>query len=355
MTSRLAAKTLVAVLATIVALAACEIVLRIVWRNPYRHESPDHLLKLRMHHPRTDHTYSRALLDEDEALVRLRTDARSYILPSFQHRNPDATVTFLGGSTTECSAVSEDVRFPALVSTLLAAEGLEVNTLNAARAGNNVHDSVNVLLNHVVVDRPQIAVLMHASNDVGVLRHAGNYGSSMGAPVSLKHLLKWSAQIASSRCYLAGLLRQGAGRGSLRPRDPATDWRQSEPPADSATVRMYRQRLTAFVRMCRAFDIVPVLTTEPYSRHRTTLTPGWLEETSQDQFNDVIREVGGTEGALVVDLETFLHEQVPDWDEPNKIFYDAIHVTEEGSRVYARHIVERLRPVILGLRPAAEK
>ncbi len=349
MSSRWAARILVLSLAILFALAASEIVLRVAWHNPYRHESPDHLLKLRVHHPRTDHVYSRPLIDALDSQLRLRTDDRSYILPSIRYQEADATVVFFGGSTTECLAVREELRFPTHVSDLLAKEGLEVNSLNVARAGNSVHDAINVLLNHVVVDEPEIAVLMEASNDIGMLRLAGSYGPSMGQPVSVKHLGKWLVQIASSRLYLLGLMRQAAIPNRVRTENPATDWRQSAPPTDSVTVRMYRQRLRAFVHICRDFDIVPVLMTQPYSRHRTSATPAWLDETAQDQFNEVIREVGRSEGVLVIDLVEHLRDEIPNWDKPNEIFYDAIHVTDHGSQVYARHIAAQLQPVILGL------
>lgn len=349
MSSRLAARILVLLLATSVALAASEIVLRLVWHNPFRHESPDQLVKLRIHHPRTDHVYRRALDDSDQSRLRLRTDERSYILPSARRENANATVVFFGGSTTECLAVREELRFPAAVSDVLAASGAHVNTLNVARSGSNVHDCINVLLNHVAADRPDIAVLMEASNDVGLLRQAGSYQPSMGHPVTAKLIAKWFVQLLSSRCYLVALVREGASSDNLRAADPSTDWRQTSPPTDSDTVAMYRGRLKAFVHVCRDFEIVPVLMTQPYSRHRTSLTPAWLDETAQDQFNQVIRDVGESEGVLVIDLATYLREEIPKWDEPNYIFYDAIHVTDHGSQVYAAHIAERLRPLIAGL------
>src|SRR5215471_6621118 len=136
--------------ASLMTLGVAELGVRLLWHNPFRYESPDHLLKLQLDHPNTDHIFSRALLDPQNPQVRLRTDARSYIRPSFQYNDPDATVAFLGGSTTECAAVQENIRFPALVSVLLAQQGLKVNTLNAGRGGNALHDALNNLLNHVI-------------------------------------------------------------------------------------------------------------------------------------------------------------------------------------------------------------
>ena len=77
------------------------------------------------------------------------------------------------------------------------------------------------------------------------------------------------------------------------------------------------------------------------------LTPEWIERTAQDRFNAIIRRVGEEEVVPVIDLVHHLQYRVPDWNKPMKIFYDAIHVTDKGSRVYAQHIAERLRPLIL--------
>jgi lysophospholipase L1-like esterase len=352
MFSRLLERVLIVTLATFIALAVGEAVLRLAWHNPYRRESPDDLVALKKHHANTDRSFSRALLNGSDERIRLRTDGRSYILPSFQHDDPEATVVFLGGSTTECFAVREDLRFPALVSTLFSEQGLEVNTLNISRSGANLHDCLNVLLNHAINDHPDIAVLMEASNDAGYLRHDGNYLRSMGRTASMKDLAKWAVQIASARSHVIGLVRKSASSHLLRPADPARDWRQTATPVDSARAEMYRRRLRVFVHMCRDFGIVPVLMTQPFSRQTTSLTPAWLDATAQDQFNEIVREVGRAEGAPVIDLVRYLQEEIPGWNEPNRIFYDAIHVTDNGSRVYAGYIADRLRPLILERRPA---
>ena len=341
-------------IATLVTLGVAELGLRLLWHNPYRRESPDHLLKILMQHPNTDYSYSRALLDPENSRVRLRTDARSYILPSFQYGNPDATIAFLGGSTTECSAVQEDVRFPALVSTLLAKQGLKVNTLNAARSGNTLHDSLNILLNHVVEDRPDVVVFMEASNDIGVLNREGHYRSRMGSPVSSKDLAKWFMQMASSDLYLAALVRRSAAATIFHPQDPGRDWRHDRSLIDKLPVALYRQRLKAFIHICRDFGIQPVLMTQPFSGSTTSLTPAWIDRTAQDRFNTIIRAVGEEEGIPVIDLVRHLQERVPEWNEPMEIFYDAIHVTDKGSQVYAQHIAERLLPLIRQLQRRAD-
>ena len=329
-------KALTISLATLMGLSLCELGLRLLWHNPYRRESPDHVLKIRMNHPNTDYFINRALVDPEGTVVRLRTDARSYILPSFQYSDPDATVVFMGGSTTQLSAVRERIRFPALVSELLTEHGLRVNTLNAARSSNTLHDSLNILLNHVVVDRPDIVVLMQATNDIGVLAMHGDYRSRRGHPVVVWDLGKWSLQIASSYVYLAALVRRSATLGGeIRPIGRANRWK-NDPSGAEVPVSLYRQRLKAFVHICRDFDIEPVLMTQPLSTSTNTLTPDWTNMGAQDQFNHVIRTVGDEEGVLIIDLVRYLEERVPGWNNPMEIFYDGMHITDRGSQVFAQ-------------------
>lgn len=339
--------TVTLLLAIVFSLGIGELALRFLWHNPYRHERPDSLLRLRIHHPNSDQVFSRALIYPQDPEGRLRTDARSYILPSFQHAKPDATIAFLGGSTTECSAVREELRFPALVSTRFEEQhGYRVNTLNVARSGNTLHDSINVFFNHVTQDRPDIVVLMHASNDIGVLSADGDYRSRIGLPATWADLGKWGLQILSSDVYLGALVRKSLTSGVIRPSDPKTDWRNDPASAKHLPETMFRQRLHAFVRLARAFEVQPVLMTQPFADVSSALTPDWADEKAQTRFNAMIREVASEEGVLLIDLSHYLQESVPEWNRPMEVFYDAIHVTDKGSTLYADQIAARLLPLV---------
>lgn len=335
------------IIAIVATLGVGELALRLCWHNPYRLELPDNLLRLRIHHPNTDQLFSRALIYPDDPAGRLRTDARSYILPSFQYGDPEATIAFLGGSTTECSAVRENLRFPALVSSLLReTHGYRVNTLNPARAGNTLHDSINVFFNHVVQDRPDIVILMHASNDIGVLSADGDYRSRTGTPVTATDLGRWTLQIVSGDLYLAGLLRRALTSSVIRPSDPQSDWRNDPSAGRNIPDAMFRERLRTFIHMARDFGIQPVVMTQPFSDATNALTPNWTDEKAQNRFNTLIRDVAKAEEVPLIDLVKHLQESVPKWNKPMEIFYDAIHVTDKGSTVYANHIAEQLLPLV---------
>ena len=215
------AKCLALLFGLIFALGCAEICLRIAWHNSYAGASPNAIYKLRLQNANRDSVVSRRQIDASVPEVHFRTDDRSYVLPSFQHEKPDATVAFLGGSTTECIAVQEPLRFHAQVSDLLGEKGLKVNTLNGARSGNTLHDSLNILLNHVVLDKPDVVVVMHVTNDIGVLDGDNEYRSRMGQRPSWRDFADWFSQVASSRVYVVAALRHALADSAMKPKDPA--------------------------------------------------------------------------------------------------------------------------------------
>lgn len=327
-------------------LAVGEAALRLLWHNSYAGDSAEHVVHLRVHQANRDYEIDRSQVDDEQPTVRLRTGARSYVLPSFQHEQPSATIAFLGGSTTECAAVREELRFPARVSQLLDERGWKVNTLNAARSGSTLHDSINIVFNHVAADRPDIIVVMNAANDVGCLAGDGDYRSRSGKPLSLSTVGLWTKNTLTKHVYLAALARKcfsrGPQPGALHNRKRRTD------PAVAKTLNVdaFRQRLHIFIHLCRDLGIRPVLMTQPFSGSSNELTPDWADLGSQDLFNEVIREAGSQEGVLVIDLVRHLKEDVSDWDQPMVVFYDGIHVGDDGSETYAQYITEKLLPLV---------
>lgn len=338
-------KPLLMLVSVLIALALCEGALRLAWHNPYRNEAADQILVLRVHHPRTDHVYDRSVIDREHPEVRFRTDDRSYVIPSRRHEKPDATVLFLGGSTTECEVVREEARFPARVADLLGEQGVRVNALNAARAGNTTQDSLSVLLNRAVVDRPDVAVMMHAANDAGLLAASGGYEKRMARTMVLGDALRFLGQEGSSRSSLLGIVRR---RSTAAPTERIREGRrETDSAAAVAASGEFVARLRAFVGICRAFGIEPVLMTQPLADFRTELTPSWIDLEVQPQFNEMIRRVGAESGVVVVDLVRFLEREVPGWNEPMTVFYDGMHVTDAGSELFAREIAARLGAEVL--------
>ena len=96
-----------------ITVAICELLLAVFWHNPYSGTGASAVVAIRTNARNLDQLHNRRRFDQASPEVRFRTDDKGYILPSRQFTNPDYTVAFLGGSTTEMSLVAEDKRFSA--------------------------------------------------------------------------------------------------------------------------------------------------------------------------------------------------------------------------------------------------
>jgi lysophospholipase L1-like esterase len=335
-------KLLLLVFSTIAVILILEITFGVFWSNPYEGSGADKILKLRVHHANIIQEFDRRRIDKDHPAVLYRTNSRSYIEPAFRFEDPDWTIAFLGGSTTESIAVAEQKRFPFLVSELLEDQGIRVNSLNAARSGGTLHDSINVLLNHVVLDSPDVVVLMHAVNDIGVLKADYDYSSRMGHDISTTDIGKYTVQIASTRSAFIGFIRAALTTASFRRAGDA-----NVKSAKIANVEPFRARLSIFIAICRAFGMVPILMTQPIAENiKNEMTPDWVDPNAQEVFNQTIREIGSISDVEVIDLEAFILESIENEEELNQIFYDGMHVSDYGSSLYARHITNRIQEIL---------
>jgi hypothetical protein len=164
----------------------------------------------------------------------------------------------------------------------------------------------------------------------------------------LSHAVRFGLQKGSSNLYLFGLLRRLVTAGGEGPK-PTEMIRSSRQRREKAQLPSdeYDKRLRAFVRIARAFGMEPVLLTQPLANIRNALTPNWADPLNQELFNDLIRQVGMEEEAVVIDLARHLTEKVPEWNQPMQIFYDGVHVNDSGSKIYAEYVAERLYEEVL--------
>jgi lysophospholipase L1-like esterase len=337
-------KLALVLLAVAVTLALYELVLRAAWTNPYARESADLVLILRTQHPDSNRELDRSALHLEPTKVRFRTDVRGYIEPTQRIADPEFTLAFQGGSTTECLVVQEDLRWPNQVAVLLEPLGFRVNSLNAGHAGNTAHDALVNWVEIVSRDRPDVVLLMHAINDAGLLAEGG-YALRAPKPDGWRAGARWLLEAASARSSLAGVVRRFSGfeRDVPRPAPAAPKPPDPEP---------YAEQVRAWARAARALGSEPVLITEPLSSMRNELTPPWTDAAALAAFNERLRAIGREEGVTVVDLAELVAAE-PEFATPEKIYYDGMHVNDAGARIYGRLVAEALaRDVLPRLRAA---
>jgi lysophospholipase L1-like esterase len=297
----------------------------------------------------------------------LRVDRQGFIMPSKIHEHPDLTIAFLGGSTTECTYVDENLRFPYLAGRLLEQQThLKVNAYNAGRSGNNSLHSINILMNKVVDLKPDIVLMMHNINDLAILMYEKSYWNSnpfrspiieqkpnfktVGRDLEQTFHLVRDLTFPNLARVIKGIFHSGAKTNgdefkNVRGKKIAID--------QDLLVREFTLNLQTFINICRARGITPVLMTQasrltdhpdPLIKkimHNLEVSQGITYEEFKgafDRLNQTIRDVGAKNAVLVIDLA----QEIP----PVKAnISDVAHFNEYGSRLVASQIAAQLTPL----------
>jgi lysophospholipase L1-like esterase len=304
----------------------------------------------------------------------LRSDENGFIMPSKIHSHPDLSVVFLGGSTTECMKVGEDLRFPYLAGRLLENKlHLKVNSYNGGKAGNDSLHSINALLNKVVPLKPDIVVMMHNVNDLTTLLYDKTYwtdntyrGTLISRPTNFSTAMKDLGEsfrilrditipnLARALKQLPHLVNVG------RQPDEFSYIRGKTIKVDAPfLVREFTMNLQTFIDLCRVRHIEPVLMTmaNRLKEHPDQFIIDRLKKVSAlgisyaeykktfDLFNQTIRDLGAANGVLVIDLARAVPQE-------KAYIYDVVHLNETGSQLAAALISKGLEPLVLKLKKA---
>jgi lysophospholipase L1-like esterase len=301
----------------------------------------------------------------------LRVDRQGFIMPSKIHDHPDLTLAFLGGSTTECTYVDEDNRFPYLVGRWLERDThLRVNSYNAGRSGSNTLHCLNVLMNKVVSLKPDIVVLMENINDLAILMYEKTYWNTNSSRSPIQERLptfKTVGQDLRQTFYLvrdltfpnlSRELKKMSLFGDKVKGDEFHGVRGQKITIDQdLLVREFSLNLQTFINICRAREIIPVLMTQasrftdhpdpPIKNimHQLEISQGITYgefKAAFDRLNRTIRDVGAKNQVLVIDLAG----EIPPVKEN---ICDVAHFNDRGSRLVAARIAAGLTPVISSL------
>jgi lysophospholipase L1-like esterase len=320
-----------------------------------REQRPRRQMRLQFpknHLPYTDNVFTKT--------YKVDIDANGFIKPSKKYADPDLSIVFLGGSTTECMFMEEENRFPYVVGTILEREtGRRINSYNGGLSGNNSLHAIDLLVNKVIPLQPRVVVFMENINDLSTLLYEKTYWNKNNVRAPIETLVKGKLIGKMLKEVLIPNLNE-AWRNFTK-----TVWPHEEDEFakahktkltmdQAALAREFAMNLQMFVDICRDRGLTPVLMTQG---NRITAKPDpvvatYIGQYSQDTgvtyqdfkavydlFNDTIRQVGQKNGVLVIDLA---REVPPDQEH----FYDMVHFNDTGSRLAAKIIAARLQPLI---------
>lgn len=323
---------------------------------------PRRHISLKEHSPGASKTYEQDLTlftgeepNGETRQARFEIDEKGYIEPSNILENPDLRIAFLGGSTTECMDVAESKRFPYLVGQLLNKEGLTVNTMNAAVSGNNSGHTMNIYLNKVLMEKPDIAVMMHNVNDLNILLARKSYWDTNGPPT---HIIKEKVSLKTALAVRVKSVLPNMGM-----RFDNVLWKFRKEPKQIVTslpklseedrlniFQQFKENLKLFVSISRTKGITPVLMTQAsrikydfvgVERGKEIIEkrfnmPFQEYKKLYKQMNEVIRELCEEEEVLMIDLDMLVSPEY---------IYDSVHYTDDGSEYVSGHIAQSLAPL----------
>lgn len=287
-------------------------------------------------------------------------DENGFIKPSRKYADPDLSIVFLGGSTTECMFMDEDHRFPYVAGAMLEQEtGKRINSYNGGLSGNNSLHAIDLLLNKVIPLKPRVVVFMENINDLSTLLYEQTYWNKNNVRAPIETLAKGKLVGKLLKEILIPNLNE-AWRNLTRAAFPHEEdefagTRGKKLKVDRAGLaREFAMNLQMLVDICRDRGITPVLMTQG---NRITDRPdpvvaAYIGRYSQDTgisyrdfkvvydlFNETIRQVGLKNGVLVIDLA---REVPPDREH----LYDMVHFNDAGSIYAAGIIAARLKALV---------
>lgn len=291
--------------------------------------------------------------------VRFAIDEKGFIVPSNVFKDPHVKIVFLGGSTTECSAVAEKKRFPYLVGQLMSRDDFKVNTINAGVAGNNSIHTLNVYLNKVLIEEPDIAVMMHNINDLNLFLKGDDYWRTNRVASNLitegRSLNKaLSNKFRSILPNIHSRLRNVSENFKPDPVSPPRGPVKYVERDTSPVFQQFKENLLLFISISRIKGVTPVLMTQA-SRIKDDFKGvevgiGIIEGRYKMPFqqykelyaamNQVIRDVCEEQNVLMIDLDA---KVTPEY------MSDAVHFVERGSEYVADLIVQQLTPLARGI------
>ena len=294
----------------------------------------------------------------------MRIDNDGFIMPSKRYANPDMSIVFLGGSTTECRYVAEEHRFPYLAGVLLEQQTrIKINSYNAARGGNNSLHSLDILLNKVFPIKPDIVVMLHNINDLVVLLYESSYWNDKPSKSVIFDINKeidanfykiirdrYIPNLAAAMRNLDKSLRS-LYKSDKKSSDEFANIRGKHLTVDkSAMIDQFEMNLQSFIYLCKARNIIPVLMTMP-SRFKekpdqiildtfknVTIEYAQFRELF-DLFNNSILKKAHENNIMVIDLA----KEIP---QEKEFMSDVVHYTDKGARKIADIISGRLKPVV---------
>lgn len=257
-------------------------------------------------------------------------------------------IVFMGGSTTECNEVDEQLRFPFLVGKQiqLIAPNNNIQTINIGVRANTVHDSINLLLNHPSIRKADIVILMHNINDRQFLARTGFYETIVfekkqisfhSVTNSVLNSLLLFYDYITYKSNLIFLVRTKifhynawTGEEDIG-NDKTNFYNKTEEQQSNKALISFKENLLIFINTVRLMNKQPILMTQALA----------TQSKEHTEFNNVIRNVAFETSTLLIDIDSILTQK-----RDSLFLRDKIHLNNEGSAMVSNIITDHLSSFI---------
>ncbi len=269
--------------------------------------------------------------------------------------NINADIIFFGGSTTEGLFVNENDRFPAVVEKNISKKlKRKIKVLNSGVSGNNAFHSILLLQSKGLKYDPKVVVLMNNVNDYSLLSKTGSYFIAPPNRSIIDDGLdsrKWLSYkiLRNIKNLLMPYIYDDILRNYkyliFNSPDEFEGFRDNSLYSPEEVLHEYENTLRSFIKICKAWNIVPVLMTQAHrigpdtERHvfseseKINLDIYWKYH---KLFNDKVRQIAYEENIKLIDLEVSIING------KKQYIYDTVHFNSEGSKVVGNLISNEL-------------
>lgn len=253
----------------------------------------------------------------------------------FRGPEPDSSrqvprIFAVGGSTTECRALSDGDTWPAKLQEQLMARGSEVWINNAGIDGTSTFGHQYLLEDHLLEMQPDMIVFLVGVNDLSQTElQSGDTFLQESHRHTMRKYMQYSEVFnllitlyRANRAQHYGLHHPTAADTAALSADERNFYDSLHLEGNTA----YEARLSALADTCLRHDILPVFVTQPIYKediHRRFIY--------MDGYNETLLNFCAERGLLCIDLDKELADS-------DAYYYDFIHYTRAGASEVARII-----------------
>lgn len=334
-------KLLTIFIGIVISLVLCEIILRIY--NPFQSRVRGNEIILKSNYKRN------VVIDPEIPGLDKQV---AYSTNSIGFRGPEPpkdwekalTIVTVGGSTTECSLLSDDSTWPAQLYKRLNTQDKNIWLNNAGLDGCSTYGHIILMRDYVVKLKPDYVVFLIGINDLVKSSFRNEDGFLINRKESfMRKMLKKSelftliANISEAMKSQKADVAHGKDPYDYKNNDlnkPDSAYRAGIEQQLTKMIPDYIARVTQLTALCKQAGIKPIYVTQP--KFDDTASYSWKV---MKRYNDALIAYCKGQNIPVIDLGRLMPKDVT-------LFYDQIHYTNKGARTIADILLPSIQTAI---------